>query len=218
MSSWKQKLVSLGRKSALAIPLGLAAYAMTRVSPLSFIVLVGVAGVMSHRELRGLVRRHGAHPLIRREQLFVSAGLLTAIVARFINLPLTLAIGLSAFANDIAASVGGMTIGKKYTWKGLSQHSPNKSWEGAATGFVVGTTTFCLLMGGVNWRTLVTGALASVAGIRGDLQESQMKRALDIKDVGTGLGAHGGWTDRIDNVVRAYLVGGPVYWLLGVIA
>ncbi len=218
MSSSKQKLVSFGKKAAVAIPLGLAAYVMTWVSQLSFIALVGIAGVMSQRELRGLVRRHGTHPLIRREQLFVSTGLLTAIVTRFINLPLTVAIGLSAFANDIAASVGGMFFGKKFMRKGLSPHSRNKSWEGAAVGFVVGTTTFCLLMGGVNWRTLVTGALASVAGIRGDLQESQMKRALDIKDVGTGLGAHGGWTDRIDNVVRAYLVGGPVYWLLGVIA
>lgn len=210
------KLGKFRKKAAVGIPLFAAVYVLTVYSSVTFALLIMVVAVMSLRELHGLTRNYGYRYLIKREQSFVVLGLLVAILVRFASLPLTLAIGLGAIANDTLATLTGMMCGKKLIRSGLSHHSPNKSWEGAIAGVAAGTVVcgYCL---GFGWRSLLVGFVASIAGVIGDLQESHMKRDIEIKDVSSSLGSHGGWTDRIDNAVRAYAVGVPLYLLLHLI-
>lgn len=207
------KLQKFRRKAVVAVPLLGAALAMTLAHPVSFAALVAFAGRKSWQELAALERHFGFRWRITREKAFVVAGLGAAAVLRFVSLPLTLAIGLGAIANDIAASLTGMAIGKRLIKLDLSRHSPNKSWEGALAGVMAGTLTFCLFAGFGRWKALV-GFLIGIAGVHGDLQESAMKRDLEIKDASTSLGEHGGWTDRIDNLVRSFVVGACLVTLL----
>ena len=65
------------------------------------------------------------------------------------------------------------------------------------------------------WQTgdqktvILIAGLVAVAGQAGDLVESALKRAADLKDSGTILPGHGGLLDRIDSL----LFGAPALWL-----
>ena len=196
----------LQKKVALAVPLLGIALVMTLAHPVTFAALVSFAGFKSWRELKALEDKFEKRPLITREKAFVVGGLGAATALRFVSLPMTLAIGLGAIANDIAASLTGIAVGRRFIKQGLSQYSPKKSWEGAIAGITAGTLTFCSFAG-FSRRKLLAGILVAVAGVAGDLQESAMKRDLGIKDASSALGEHGGWTDRIDNLVRSFVVG-----------
>ena len=58
-------------------------------------------------------------------------------------------------------------------------------------------------------HALILGALLALAGVIGDLFESELKRTSNIKDSGTILPGHGGILDRID----ALLFVAPVAYL-----
>jgi phosphatidate cytidylyltransferase len=91
--------------------------------------------------------------------------------------------------------------------------SPKKTIEGAIGGFVM-APVFLYFMG-PRWipvaaaETIAPLGLALVAaGIAGDLFESMLKRAADMKDSGTLIPGHGGVLDRID----ALLFAAPVFY------
>ncbi len=93
------------------------------------------------------------------------------------------------------------------------RRSPKKTVEGAIGGFVVAPAA--LIAAGTAWlpgmdplSLGLLGVLIVVAGIIGDLFESMLKRAADLKDSSHLIPGHGGVLDRID----ALLFAAPVFY------
>ena len=124
---------------------------------------------------------------------------------RFDPWVLALVVALVA-AQDTAAYYVGRAIGKRRMAPRLS---PNKSWEGAAAGFVAALLVVVIwsaaLLGDLDLRWVAAGAACAVAAQFGDLCESLLKRGSGTKDSGTLLPGHGGVLDRVD----ALLLGAP---------
>lgn len=102
--------------------------------------------------------------------------------------------------NDTTAYFSGRLFGKHKLYPAVS---PNKTWEGFAGGLagsIVGL--FIVKFGFFPAMTpidcFVMGILGGVLGPAGDLCESMLKRAYDVKDSGKMIPGHGGMLDRID--------------------
>ncbi len=108
-----------------------------------------------------------------------------------------------SWAGDTGAYFAGRFLGRRKLYPRIS---PKKTWEGVwggvvaaiigmfvvrAIGFGALTPLDCVLLGGI-------GCLVGVAG---DLCESLLKRAYDVKDSGWIVPGHGGLLDRIDSVL-----------------
>jgi phosphatidate cytidylyltransferase len=92
--------------------------------------------------------------------------------------------------------------------------SPKKTWEGffgAIAGAVLGANLahFWYLPSIPLGHAIVLAVVAGTLGQLGDLAESLIKRATEIKDSGTLIPGHGGMLDRID----ALLVASPIVYL-----
>ncbi|WP_031939979.1 phosphatidate cytidylyltransferase [Prescottella defluvii] len=109
--------------------------------------------------------------------------------------------------SDVGGYAAGVFFGKHPMVPAIS---PKKSWEGFA-----GSLVFCVV-GGVLVVTFILdanpliGVLLGVALVftatLGDLIESQVKRELGIKDMGTLLPGHGGIMDRLDSLLPSAFV------------
>lgn len=119
-----------------------------------------------------------------------------------------------AFA-DIGGYAAGVLLGKHLMAPAIS---PKKSWEGLAGSLVFGTAVAVLsvafLLEKPAWVGVPLGLLLVITGVLGDLVESQVKRDLGIKDMGTLLPGHGGILDRIDAMLPSAVVGWIVLTLL----
>jgi phosphatidate cytidylyltransferase len=97
--------------------------------------------------------------------------------------------------------------------------SPNKSWEGAAAGFLASLLAAALFSYWrhelVDPRYLALAAATNLAGQMGDLVESVIKRGAGVKDSSGLLPGHGGLYDRIDALLVAAPVFVAAWWLLG---
>jgi len=117
---------------------------------------------------------------------------------------------------DIAAYFSGRAFGKH---KLIPRISPAKTWEGVIGGLagaVLVSLVFQSLCGfrisGIPFRPLdaiALGLLLGVAGILGDLVESMLKRAADLKDSGSWVRGMGGLLDVLDSLIFAF----PVLYL-----
>ena len=92
--------------------------------------------------------------------------------------------------------------------------SPKKTREGAIGGFIIAPLFLAIagpyFLPAFPWYWHAAAALCIVpTGIIGDLFESMLKRAADMKDSGTLIPGHGGVLDRID----ALLFAAPVFYL-----
>jgi phosphatidate cytidylyltransferase len=114
--------------------------------------------------------------------------------------------------------------GAYYVGRRLGRHkmapvvSPNKTWEGAAGGFVVsliaaGVWSFYRL-DRIDPGLLGVAALTAAAAQVGDLMESLIKRGAGVKDSGNVLPGHGGVLDRMDAMLFAAPVMLLGFWLL----
>jgi len=109
-------------------------------------------------------------------------------------------------------------------WAGISfgRHklspliSPNKSWEGAISGFLtgIGVVFGCRALLGLRFFTrlnldlnfitpvecLLIGLLLGIGGQLGDLAESLIKRNAGVKDSSSLFPGHGGMLDKVDSL------------------
>jgi phosphatidate cytidylyltransferase len=128
---------------------------------------------------------------------------------------LFLCVAIVAFG-DSAAYFIGMLIGKHRI---APLVSPKKTWEGSIAGFLAGIGTAALWshfrFGQIDQRLLIAAAATALAAQVGDLVESLMKRAVDVKDSSQLLPGHGGMLDRLDAMFFAAPVFSAVLWLTG---
>lgn len=104
---------------------------------------------------------------------------------------------------DSAAYYVGTAFGKH---KLFPRVSPNKSWEGAAAGFVFAVITMVIaknfILDFLSWNTVIGIAVViGVLGQIGDLIESLFKRDAQVKDSSTLIPGHGGVFDRFDSLL-----------------
>lgn len=112
------------------------------------------------------------------------------------------ALMLTVVFSDVGGYAAGVLFGKHRMVPAIS---PKKSWEGLAGSLVCGTTAAVLavafLMDKPAWVGIPLGLMLVATATLGDLVESQVKRDLGIKDMGTLLPGHGGLMDRIDGAL-----------------
>jgi phosphatidate cytidylyltransferase len=113
--------------------------------------------------------------------------------------------------SDTAQYYTGRLLGRRPLAPRLS---PKKTIEGAVGGFVI-APVFLYFVGPYFVPVAVPIVIAALgvalvaAGIAGDLFESMMKRAAEMKDSSTLIPGHGGVLDRID----ALLFATPVFYM-----
>jgi phosphatidate cytidylyltransferase len=107
----------------------------------------------------------------------------------------------------MGADTGGYYIGKNFgKHKLIPKISPGKTWEGVV-GSLVFSTIFAALATATFFPELPyklsipLAIIMSVVGIFGDLAESAIKRAADVKDAAKILPGHGGLLDRLDSML-----------------
>lgn len=116
------------------------------------------------------------------------------------------------WGTDVGAYMFGITLGQKYGKKLFPSISPKKSWIGFWGGlFVAILVAVALHYVGIFRFDLIhcifMGALLCVAGVYGDLIESQWKRHYNVKDSGNLIPGHGGLLDRFDSALIAIPIG-----------
>jgi len=113
---------------------------------------------------------------------------------------------------DSAAYFVGKSQGKHKMSKFVS---PNKSWEGAAAGFVFAVATSMaakiLILHNLDIRLVLgTGIIVGTFGQAGDFVESMFKREAGVKDSSEMIPGHGGVLDRFDSL----LFSAPLIYLM----
>ena len=112
------------------------------------------------------------------------------------------------WCSDVGAFSFGISLGKKFPKKLFPSVSPKKTWIGFIGGVIssvlaafvlykVGLLKFPLM------HSLILATIMSVAGVYGDLFESQWKRVYGVKDSGNIIPGHGGLLDRFDSTLMA---------------
>lgn len=122
-----------------------------------------------------------------------------------------IALILLVVCSDVGGYAAGVLLGKHPMAPAIS---PKKSWEGfggsLTLAMVGGALVVSLLFDDAIWKGVLLGALTVFTATLGDLVESQVKRDLGIKDMGTMLPGHGGFMDRLDSVLPSAVV----VWLI----
>lgn len=116
------------------------------------------------------------------------------------------------WGSDVGGYVFGITLGQKYGKKLFPSISPKKSWIGFWGGiaFSIGVAVLLHYAGIFQFKLahcIIMAVLLDVAGVYGDLIESQWKRHYNVKDSGTIIPGHGGLLDRFDSALIAIPVG-----------
>ena len=104
-------------------------------------------------------------------------------------------------ATDTAAFAAGRLIGGPRL---APRVSPNKTWSGLIGGVTAASgvaAVFAAVIGAPVAPLAIVGLLLGLIAQAGDLAESALKRAFDVKDASQLLPGHGGFMDRMDGLV-----------------
>jgi len=128
-----------------------------------------------------------------------------------------LAFFIIIWASDVGAYCVGMLLGK-YTKKLFPSVSPKKSWAGFWGGLLFAVLAGLILDWTGLWtypmfHAIILSVIMHVAGVFGDLFESQWKRVCDLKDSGNIIPGHGGMLDRFDSALFA-IPAGVIYLVI----
>lgn len=121
-----------------------------------------------------------------------------------------------SWMSDTGGYFAGRAFGKHKLYEAVS---PKKTVEGAIGGVIAVVASVVamrfLVLESLSIRDAVLlGAIASVAGMFGDLGESLLKRSVGVKDSGGLIPGHGGMLDRVDaTLITAPLVLIYLVWL-----
>jgi phosphatidate cytidylyltransferase len=112
------------------------------------------------------------------------------------------------WAGDTFALVMGKALGRRPFARVLS---PKKTYEGAIAGLLAGIAAAAVLQhfmfSDLPFRhAIAASALIGVFGQLGDLAESLLKRAAEIKDSSHLIPGHGGVLDRMDSLLFSFPV------------
>lgn len=111
------------------------------------------------------------------------------------------------WTTDTFSYVCGKLIGGPKLWPWLS---PNKTWAGTIGGVVVAgvaAVAFAMVMQHAAPAALaLTGIVLAMAAQVGDLGESALKRAFNVRNASDLIPGHGGCMDRMDGIVGAATV------------
>lgn len=116
------------------------------------------------------------------------------------------------WAGDVGAYCFGITLGRKFGGKLFPSISPNKSWAGFWGGMLCTVAASVVLhrlgLFRFPWyHCVILAIIMDVAGVYGDLFESQWKRVYGLKDSGNIIPGHGGLLDRFDSTLFAVPIG-----------
>lgn len=147
-----------------------------------------------------------------------------SFAALWIGMPLGTIVALRAYAGAeavlpliftiVVSDSGQYYAGRTFGRRALSPLiSPKKTVEGAIGGLLLAVPAMVWsgsrFLPGVGWEWLaLLGAAVAVLGMTGDLFESAIKRAADMKDSSTLIPGHGGVLDRLDS----WFFAAPVYY------
>ena len=128
-----------------------------------------------------------------------------------------LAFFIIIWASDVGAYCIGMLLGK-YSKKLFPSVSPKKTWAGFWGGLVFAILAGLILVWTGLWtypwyHAVILSLIMHVAGVFGDLFESQWKRVCEIKDSGNIIPGHGGMMDRFDSALFA-IPAGVIYLVI----
>ncbi len=206
-----QPLIAIGSAVALALTVALH-------GPLAP-VIVGVTMLAALREL------------LRADHSFERAAhtVFGALLFGFLPAHLALVRGFSPFGERIALMLFASAwltdttayfFGRRWGHRKIAPDiSPNKTWEGAAAGFLGGLAAVLGIWATAPammpfWAALAIGLIMGVAGQASGYLNSMIKRANGVKDSGNLLPGHGGIIDRFDTFVLSAAL---VYYLLALI-
>lgn len=146
--------------------------------------------------------------------------LCSCFIQQFFSPGILLALFIMIWCNDTGAFLSGITLGRHKLWERIS---PKKTWEGFFGGMIFCTAAavacWWWFSGSLAfpyhmqlWDVIVLGITVSIVATWGDLVESMLKRAANVKDSGHVIPGHGGVLDRIDSLLL--VMPWALLWLL----
>ncbi|MCV7400546.1 phosphatidate cytidylyltransferase [Mycobacterium fragae] len=125
------------------------------------------------------------------------------------------ALAVGVVSSDVGGYAVGVLFGKHPMVPAIS---PKKTWEGLAGSLLLGVTATTLTVfyfaGKPVWIGVLLGLTLVATDTLGDLVESQVKRDLGIKDMGSLLPGHGGVLDRFDGFLPSAVAAWAVLTLV----
>ncbi len=109
---------------------------------------------------------------------------------------------LVVVSSDVSAYFIGIRYGRHKLWPRVSPKKSSEGSLGSLCGCVLVCIVFGVIYGAAPWWTFaMLGVLLNGFAQLGDLFESALKRAVNVKDSSNILPGHGGCLDRIDSVL-----------------